>query len=109
VLGLPVQEGTKPGWRHLVDGSASVLFLRNGGRQFTRLGTLDSDPESPVNDGCKASCIDWYGNARPLFLRGRIFALLGYELVEGAFKGDGITEIQRVSFAPIQPVRTVRE
>jgi hypothetical protein len=30
--------------------------------------------------GCRASCVDWYGNARPLCLPGRVFALLGYEL-----------------------------
>jgi hypothetical protein len=107
MLGLPVREGAKPGWRHLVEGSASVLFLRNGGRQFTRLGSLASDPETAVNDNCKASCVDWYGNARPLFLRGRIFALLGYELVEGAIEANGIREIRRASFAPEAPVRTV--
>ena len=35
---------------------------------------------------CLASSVDWYGNARPLFLRGRIFALLGYEIVEGGIE-----------------------
>ena len=30
------------------------------------------------------SCVDWYGNSRPLFIRDRIFALMGYEIVEGA-------------------------
>ena len=44
--------------------------------------------------------MDWYGNARPLFVRERIIALLGYELVEGSREGDHITEIRRVSFAP---------
>jgi len=43
---------------------------------------------------------DWYGNARPLFVRGRIIALLGYELVEGNRQGESITEVRRVSFAP---------
>jgi hypothetical protein len=52
-------------------------------------------------DGCKASCVDWYGNARPLFLRGRIFALLGYELVEGAASGGVMRELRRASFAPV--------
>ena len=36
------------------------------------------------DDGCKAWCVDWYGNARPIFLGERVFALLGYEIVEGA-------------------------
>ena len=50
------------------------------------------------------SCVDWYGNARPIFLGGRVFALLGYELVEGRLSGSGpreqIEERRRVSFAP---------
>ncbi len=44
--------------------------------------------------------MDWYGNARPLFLRGRIFALLGYEIVEGAVDGGRIRETRRISYAP---------
>ena len=52
------------------------------------------------DDGCKASCVDWYGNARPLFLRGRVFALLGYEIVEGRIAGAAISEVRRTSFAP---------
>ena len=34
------------------------------------------------DDGCQASCVDWYGNARPIFLPERMLALMGYELVE---------------------------
>jgi hypothetical protein len=45
------------------------------------------------------SCVDWYGNTRPLFVRGRVFALLGYEIVEGAFAEDRIRETRRISFA----------
>ncbi len=53
-----------------------------------------------MNDNCRASCVDWYGNARPLFLRGRIFALLGYEIVEGELEAGKIREKRRASFAP---------
>ena len=45
-----------------------------------------------------ASCTDWYGNARPIFLRGRVFALMGYDLVEGREGGDRIEEVQRVDY-----------
>jgi hypothetical protein len=99
ILGLPVRGGVRPGYEHLIYGSASIVFLRNGDREFTRLGALASAEERPVDDACKASCVDWYGNARPIFLRGRIFALLGYELVEGAIEQNAIREIQRASFA----------
>ena len=53
-----------------------------------------------MDDACRASCVDWYGNARPLFLRGRVFALLGYELVEGSIRAGRISEVRRVSYAP---------
>ena len=67
---------------------------------------MESSPNgSTRNDQCQASCVDWYGNARPIFLGGRIFALLGYELVEGrmasrGWPGERIEELRRVSFAP---------
>ena len=53
-------------------------------------------------DDCAASCVDWYGNARPIFLRGRILALMGYELVEGAIDADAtaIHELTRTDFTP---------
>lgn len=100
VLGMPVRGGGQPGYRHLVDGSAAILFLRNHGRGFSPLGTLAASAPQSSNDNCRASCVDWYGNARPIFARGRVFALLGYELVEGRIDEARIRETQRASFAP---------
>jgi hypothetical protein len=99
-LGLPVRGPGRPGYEHLFESSASVLFLRNDDASFRPLGELESHPDRAEDDGCVASCVDWYGNARPLFLRGRIFALLGYELVEGQVQGGRMRELRRVSFAP---------
>ena len=65
-----------------------------------QLGALAARPGQPLDDGCRASCVDWYGNARPLFLQGRVFALLGYELVEGALREGQIREVRRISYAP---------
>ena len=92
VVGLPILSGSR---------SASLLYLKNQSLQLSELGTLESRAGN-VNDGCRASCVDWYGNSRPLFLRGRVFALLGYEIVEGKVDASGIREIRRVSFAPQQ-------
>jgi hypothetical protein len=100
VLGLPVRGGGSPGRAHLTHGSASILFLRNRSLRLSELGALDARTGYVRDDGCMASCVDWYGNARPLFLRGRVFALLGYELVEGAEAAGRIREVRRVSFAP---------
>ena len=44
--------------------------------------------------------MDWYGNARPVFLNNRVFALMGYEIVEGRVAGSQIAEVQRINFAP---------
>jgi hypothetical protein len=100
LLGLPISGSGRPGYRHLIDGSASVLFLRNDMLRLKEIGALDSQAKGSVNDGCQASCVDWYGNARPLFLRGRIFALLGYEIVEGTLTEGQVREARRVNYAP---------
>jgi hypothetical protein len=100
LLGLPIREAERPGSSHLVEGSASVLFLRNSGGRFTPLGRLAAGDVRNADDRCKASCVDWYGNARPIFARGRAFALMGYELVEGRERNGRMREVRRVSFAP---------
>jgi hypothetical protein len=100
ILGLPIRGGGEPGYAHLRNGSASILFLRNRPSRFEELGELAARAEGSADDGCRASCVDWYGNARPLFLRGRIFALLGYEIVEGRLDGGTIREARRISYAP---------
>ncbi len=102
-IGLPIAEAGRPGYEHLFQQSASVLFLRNDDLALSELGTLGAKAENAADDGCKASCVDWYGNARPLFLKGRIYALLGYEIVEGSIDGGRIHEVRRVTFAPKPP------
>jgi hypothetical protein len=44
--------------------------------------------------------VDWYGNARPIFARGRTFALLGYEIVEGQVRDGVVREVRRARFQP---------
>lgn len=109
LLGLPIVEPdpTLPArppqaWPRS-PGTASVLFLRDRDLDFRPLGALQAGPWTG-DDGCRASCVDWYGNARPLFVGDRVFALLGYELVEGRVRSAGgaerIGEIRRIGFAP---------
>lgn len=102
LLGLPIRGEGQPGYKHLFHESASILFLRNDSLRLSEIGELDSRPEKAVDDKCRASCVDWYGNARPLFIRGRIIALLGYELVEGSITSNKMREYRRTSFAPRQ-------
>lgn len=100
VLGLPISVPGRAGYTHLFESSAAILFLRNDSLQFREVGELGSEPEKAVDDQCRASCVDWYGNARPLFLRGRVFALLGYELVEGTLDDGRMKELRRINYAP---------
>jgi len=101
MLGLPIIGGGEPAARQLRRESAALLYLRNRALSFTELGLLEARPGAAErNDGCRASCVDWYGNSRPLFVGGRVFALLGYELVEGSAGEKRIVETRRVSFAP---------
>lgn len=99
-LGLPVTLPGRPGYRHLIENSAAILFLRNDSLEFREVGELDARPDKAIDDQCRASCVDWYGNARPLFLRGRVFALLGYEIVEGTLNDGRMKEVRRVNYAP---------
>src|SRR5215468_3597558 len=101
MLGLPISVAGRPGYKHLIEDSAAILFLKNDSLHFQEVGELAAHPEKSMNDGCRASCVDWYGNSRPLFVRGRIIAMLGYELVEGKIDDGGrIQELRRVSYAP---------
>ena len=100
MLGLPIMEPRKPGSSHLTAVSASILFLRNESLKFREVGDLGSQAEAEIDDKCLVSCVDWYGNSRPLFLRGRVFALMGYEIVEGAIESERMKELRRVNYAP---------
>lgn len=99
LLGLPIAREGRAGYRHLVEGSAAILFLRNSGLAFEELGEMGSRNTSNADD-CRASCVDWYGNARPLFVRNRVFALLGYEIVEGNVNDGRIRETRRINYSP---------
>lgn len=100
VLGLPISVPGRSGYKHLFQGSAAILFLRNNSLSFEEIGELGAQSDKAVDDACRASCVDWYGNSRPLFFRGRIVALLGYELVEGSLKDGRIRETRRVNYSP---------
>jgi hypothetical protein len=102
LVGVPLRGPDRPGFEWMELGSARVLFLRARGLRLEEAGELASGDPTP-DDGCLTGCVSWYGNARPLFVRGRVLALLGYELVEGREEGGRIREVRRVGFAPAPP------
>ncbi len=101
LLGLPVGRQRMEGSRFL-GASSAIQFLARQNRRLSDAGDLEAQGTARQNndDGCVASCVDWYGNARPIFWRGRVFALMGYELVEGSERGRRIREVGRIDFAP---------
>jgi hypothetical protein len=104
MIGLPIRNEAASGSQFIAEGSAAVLFLQARSLEFTELGSLRASRVTTNHDGCRASCADWYGNARPIFAKGRIFALMGYDLVEGTVKEQGRTSLlnekSRLNFAP---------
>ncbi len=100
LLGLPIARALAPGLPRFLGNGSAIMFLARDQRRFTPLGDLAAKGEGALDDQCQASCVDWYGNARPIFLGDRIFALMGYELVEGAVKQGRIDEVGRTNFAP---------
>lgn len=100
VMGLPVTRAARPAYGERLDSSAAMLFLARRDRRLTPLGELAAAAKGARDDGCKASCVDWYGDARPIFLGPRAFALLGYELVEGRLTQAGVQEVRRIDFSP---------
>ncbi|MDQ8029126.1 MAG: beta-propeller domain-containing protein [Brevundimonas sp.] len=106
VLGLPVTRprgGTEDDedWGETV---ATITYMRRSSLgRLGDIGSLDAGEDRRRDDGCVASCYDWYGDARPIFLGDRIFALLGYELVEGRERAGRIREVRRVDMTPPTP------
>jgi hypothetical protein len=81
-------------------------------RSLAHAGELGLKRRAPAPGyRCEVSCVDWYGNSRPIFTGGRIFALMGTELVEGRLDGGRMSEIGRLDLtgaprlarAPIHP------
>jgi hypothetical protein len=101
IVGLPVAKRSDPALARFFGSSAAMVFLRREQRRLAPAGELEAQTRGVVDDACKASCVDWYGNARPIFWGGRTFALLGYELVEGELVRGRIREAGRISFAPV--------
>ncbi len=109
LLGLPITRARESQFARFIGNAASILYLRRDQRRLSEAGRLDSDPRGAVDDSCQASCVDWYGNARPIFIGNRVFALMGYELVEGRQGPRGlIREVGRTNFAPPGPQRDRR-
>ena len=110
VMGLPTIGGerwsSRAPWRSNASDLSYLTVDRRG--QLQHVGELEQhfayDDDGFGEDGipgyeCEVSCIDWYGNSRPIFTDGRIFALSGTELIEGRIADAQILEVQRLNIA----------
>ncbi|NQY14042.1 MAG: beta-propeller domain-containing protein [Henriciella sp.] len=99
LIGLPtVKQQWEAGrwvWR---SDSSDISYLRVGtDASLSSVGTLKgANGEPDASYECEVSCVDWYGNSRPIFTFGRTFALSGTSLVEGEVSDNGVQEIRRV-------------
>ncbi len=103
LIGLPTvprpDESNRWWWWSASSDLTYLATDREGG--LSAAGQLDAtrrDPgsPSPTDYVCEVSCVDWYGNSRPIFTGKRILALMNSELVEGAFENGRVTEIRRL-------------
>jgi hypothetical protein len=98
LIGLRSWEGPD---QALAGDPPSVLFLSNDALHLAEIGELAPRPDQARPDGCRVEpCEDWYSNADAVFVDDRIFALLGYELIEGKWVNGRLAESRRIDFAP---------
>jgi hypothetical protein len=107
LMGLPtvIRRDESGRWWWRSDASdVSFLSVDRAG-QLASIGELtssageDADGESIPGYECEVSCVDWYGNSRPIFTEGRVFGLTGTELVEGRVENGRIRELRRLNIA----------
>jgi hypothetical protein len=100
LMGIPTvkrpEDSNRYWWWSEVSDVSFMAFNRGG--QIEDAGALTGAPDSehPYYK-CQVSCVDWYGNARPIFIRDRIFALTGTEIVEGRLAEGKVIEVRRVN------------
>lgn len=121
LMGLPTthrEERSGRWWSYSDASDVSFLSVDSGGR-LAPLGELVAHENGPDRDKegdgidedgtaetyqCEVSCIDWYGNSRPVFTDGRVFALAGAELIEGQVENGRVREIRRLNIT-LEPRR----
>lgn len=106
LMGIPTApraaEAGRFAWR---SGASDVSYLSvDGAGQLSPLGELARSEGPPRRDyRCEVSCVDWYGNSRPVFTGGRVFALTGTELIEGRVEDGRVRELRRLDLTAPPP------
>jgi len=107
LIGLPTTlrgERSGRGWSDSQSSELSFIAVSRD-KNLSQAGELSPRPRVESGYRCEVSCIDWYGNSRPIFTDGRVFGLTGTELIEGRIYADEIHEVQRLNIALSAPPR----
>ncbi len=115
VMGIPTVEKVENSNRYnWWSGKSDLSFLTLDAQgRLAIAGELEGKNEDEVKEHetykCEVSCIDWYGNARPIFTKGRIFGLMGTALVEARIRLGRIEEVQRLDLtSPIGTASSIK-
>ena len=93
------------GWRDSENSELSFVTIATD-KRLSRAGELAPGARDDSSRyRCAVSCVDWYSNSRPIFTGGRVFALMGTELVEGRLAGGRVVELARVNLTGSAPDR----
>jgi Beta propeller domain len=91
LMGLPTIDYDDGQIRDVARTTSSNLsfFAMSTSGVFSQAGDIAMARAKPNESyKCEVSCVDWYGNSRAIFTGGRIFALMGTQIVEGRLNGD---------------------
>ncbi len=106
LMGIPTvrrpEDSNRYWWWSEASDVSFMAFDRRG--KLAEAGELTGAKDNAhASYKCEVSCIDWYGNARPIFIGSRIFALTGTEIVEGWLAEGKVVEVRRVNLtAPVE-------
>jgi hypothetical protein len=99
VVGLPTSRSVWRSGRGWSDSESSDLSFVTIGQDKSLSGAGELSTQgtrAAATYACEVSCIDWYGNSRPIFTGGRIFALMGTEIVEGRIERGRVAALTRL-------------
>jgi hypothetical protein len=102
LMGIPTvafdEDSYRWWWRSEESDVSFISFDRDNGIEAA--GELKPSVENvDPSYRCEVSCIDWYGNSRPIFIRDRIYALSGTEIIEGRLAEGKVIELRRVNLS----------
>ena len=109
LVGVPTVTGDNEGgyWSWRSDASDISFATKDADGRLADAGALMALPKEKIEPkegySCDVSCIDWYGNSRPIFTGGRIFGLMGTELVEAKLQDGKIRETARLDLTEPVP------